>query len=74
MSFMRSLFGKPSTIDAQRQQARFDAQQREAQADKDKARDRLAQDAADKSRGRASTILTGGTGLLDDDTAKHYLL
>ncbi|MCP4896058.1 MAG: hypothetical protein GY906_03705 [bacterium] len=42
--------------------------------DKDQARDSLAQDAANKARGRASTILTGGTGLLDDDTAKHYLL
>ena len=75
---VKSIFGKPSTIGAQRQQAQFDAQQRQAAADKEaaaqKSRDEVAHLAASKSRGRASTLLAGGKGLMEDDTAKRYLL
>lgn len=67
-------------MEAQRleQERKFKAQQDREAADKLAAEERVRKEqsalAEGRARGRASTILTGGRGLLDDESAKRYLM
>jgi len=71
--------GGGSNNAAKRQRREWEAEQkriaREKEQAAEKARMQMAQEAEGRAIGRASTILTGGKGLLDDDvSAKRFLL
>lgn len=75
---MSGLFGGGNNA-AQKQQRQWEAEQKRIAAEKaaaeEKARLALAREAEDRAIGRASTILTGGKGLLDDEvSAKRFLI
>ena len=70
--------GMRARLETSRQKL-FERQQALAAAEKEaadkKSRDEIARQAENRAIGRASTILTGGRGLMEDDTnAKSYLL